>query len=220
MGALLDFHRTSLDRPADFFVSQFLLAMGAGVFMGPLMLLGIVQGLKNGANHMLTAILTISITQALGGLVGSAALSTYQLHREQEYSAAIVQHVNPADAVVAQRLQLQQQALASQITDPALRAAQGTAQLAQIARREANVRAYNDVFLAVALVAMAYLLWSLFEARQARRAAAQAVAHNHQSNDQTAAQGGTDAAAEEEEDADAGGAPVPEAAAAPPPRAA
>ncbi|KAB2900757.1 MAG: MFS transporter [Burkholderiaceae bacterium] len=220
VGALLDFQRTSLDRPADFFVSQFLLAMGAGVFMGPLMLLGIVQGLKNGANHMLTAILTISITQALGGLVGSAALSTYQLHREQEYSAAIVQHVNPADAVVAQRLQLQQQALASQITDPALRVAQGAAQLAQITRREANVRAYNDVFLAVALVAMAYLLWSLFEARQARRAAAQAVAHNHQSNDQTAAQGGTDAAAEEEEDADADGAPVPEAAAAPPARAA
>lgn len=195
LGALLDFNRTSLDRPADFYLSQFLLAIGSGIFMGPLMLLGVVQALKSGPNHFLTAILTISMTQALGGLAGSAALSTYQMHREQEYSAAIVQYVNPADPQVAQRLRLQQQALAGQITDPALRAAQGTAQLAQTARREANVRAYNDVFRIVAWVAFAYLLWSLVQARNARRAAAQAAAHNQQSNTQTVAQAGTDAAA-------------------------
>lgn len=161
VAVLMDFGRTSLDRPEDFYVSQFLLAIGSGVFMGPLMLLGMVQGLKNGPNHMLTAILTISMTQALGGLMGSALLGTYQAHREQAYSVALVQQINPADPTVAQRLQLQQQALASTITDPSLRAAQGAAELSKILRREANVLAYNDVFHVVALVAFVYLAWSL-----------------------------------------------------------
>src|SRR2546427_7232334 len=64
----------------------------------------------------------------------------------RSYSAAIVADVDPTDPIVADRLRLQQQSLARVIADPALRAAQGTAQLAQAARREANVRAYNDVF--------------------------------------------------------------------------
>ena len=206
VGAFLDFHRTSLDRPADFYVSQFLLAVGSGIFMGPLMLLGVVQGLKNGPSHMLTAILTISMTQALGGLMGSALLGTYQTYREQSYSVDLVQQINPANPVVAQRLQLQQQALASTITDPALRAAQGTAQLAATVRREANVLAYNDVFHVVALVAFAYLAWCLLEIGQARRVAARAARHARSLQDH-ASEVGTDAANatpdddDEEEDA-------------------
>lgn len=192
----LDFGRTSLDRPADFFVSQFLLAMGSGIFMGPLMLLGIVQGLKNGPSHMLTAIITISMTQSLGGLAGSALLGTYQIHRAQAYTAALSQQLNPAEPLVAQRLQLQQQALTSQITDPTLRAAQGTAQLAQVVRREAQVRAWNDVFRVVALVAFAYLAWSLFEAGRARRASRLEAIRNARHTAETVPDVGTDAAVE------------------------
>lgn len=217
VAAFLDFHRTSLDRPADFFVSQFLLAVGSGVFMGPLMLLGIVQGLKNGPSHMLTAILTISMTQALGGLMGSALLGTYQTYREQAYSVALVQQINPANPLVAQRLQLQQQALAPTITDPALRAAQGAAQLSATVRREANVLAFNDVFRVVALVAFAYLAWCLLEIGQAKRAAARAARHAHSLQD-SASEVGTDAAnptPDDEDDAPA--ATTTSTAAQPPP---
>lgn len=211
VAAVMDFDRTSLDRPADFYVSQFLLAMGSGIFMGPLMLTGVVQGLKYGPNHMLTAIITISLTQALGGLAGSAVLGTYQTFREQQYSVALTQQVNPANPVVAARLQLQQQALAAQVGDAQLRAAQGTAQLGQIARREANVRAYNDVFHVVALVAFAYLAWSLWQTRQARRAAARAALQN-----QPATAGGADG--EVGTDAAITDAPEPESAPTPSPQ--
>lgn len=202
VAAFLDFGRTSLDRPTDFFISQFCLAVGSGIFMGPLMLVGVVQGLKNGPNHMLTAILTISMTQALGGLAGSALLGTYQMHREQEYSVALVQQINPANPQVAQRLQLQQQALASTITDPALRAAQGTAQLSAIVRREANVLAYNDVFHVVAFVAFAYLAWSLLQAAQARRTARLAATRSAQHTAETTPEVGTDAAVSAEPDSE------------------
>lgn len=173
MATLLDVHHSSLDRPMDFAISQFLMAVGAGVFMGPLMLLGIVQGLKNGQHFMITSIVTISVTQTLGALLGSTALNFYQIHREHVYSTQITAQVQTTQPLVVQRMQQQAQALASVITDPKQRTAQATAQLAASARREANVRAYNDVFALTASVALLYLLWALAQAGAARRAAAQ-----------------------------------------------
>ncbi len=159
--ALLDQHRTSLDRPHDFFASQFLASVGAGMFMGPLIMLGITAALRQGVDHIITFLVTLSITQTLGGLAGSAALGTLQLHREQVYSSALVSQLDPADPVVAQRLRLQQQVYGAQITDPVLRSAQGTAQLAQVARREANVRGFNDVFTFSGWLALGFLSWLL-----------------------------------------------------------
>ncbi|MGX4642579.1 MFS transporter [Massilia sp. SYSU DXS3249] len=174
--AILDYGRTSLDRPQDFFLSQFLIAAGSGMFMGPLVLLGIFQALKFGANYVITFTVVLSMTQTLGALTGSALLSTYQLHREQVYSSELVAHINPADPQVAARLRMQERVYGAVIADPVQRAAQGTALLAQVARREANVRAFNDVFALSGLLAMAFLCWSLFVAVRAairdRRAAA------------------------------------------------
>jgi hypothetical protein len=131
------------------------------MFMGPLIMLGITQVLKQGVDHMITFLVTLSITQTLGGLAGSAVLGTYQLHREQVYSSALVSQLDPADGVVAQRLKQQQQIYGALLTDPVQRSAQGTAQLALTARREANVRAYNDVFSLSGTVALAFLGWLL-----------------------------------------------------------
>ena len=176
VAAVLDYGRTSLDRPQDFYFSQFLVALGSGMFMGPLVLLGITQALKFGPNYVVTFTVVLSMTQTLGAMTGSALLSTYQLHREQVYSSELVADVNPADPQVAQRLQMQQGVYRSVITDPTLRAAQGTALLSQIARREANVRAFNDVFALSGILALLFLFWSLFVAVRAavrdRRAAA------------------------------------------------
>ena len=174
--AAIDYGRTSLDRPQDFYLSQFLVAFGGGMFLGPLVLLGITQALKFGPNYVITFSVVLSMTQSLGALTGSALLSTYQLHREQVYSSEMVAQLNPADPIVAQRLQLQTGIYRGTVADPALRAAQGAALLAQIARREANVRAYNDVFALSGVLALLFLFWSLFVAIRAdirnRRAAA------------------------------------------------
>lgn len=192
VAAFLDHHRTSVDRPSDFFFSQFLLAVGAGIFMGPLMLTGVIQGLKYGANHMLTAVVTISMTQAMGGLLGSALLSTYQTHRQQVYSVALVAQLDPTDPVVAERLKIQNQIYGRVTPDPVMRANQGTLQLQQIVRREANVRAYNDVFMLTAAIALLYLLWSLGASARVRQAAALVRAMTRQSGNQVAAAAATD----------------------------
>jgi MFS family permease len=180
--ALLDYGRTSLDRPQDFYLSQFLIAAGSGMFMGPLILLGIFQALKFGANYVITFTVVLSMTQTLGAMTGSALLSTYQLHREQVYSSELTAQLNPSDPQVAARLQLQSQIYRGVIADPVLRAAQGTALLAQVARREANVRAFNDVFALSGVLAISFLFWSLFVTARAairdRRAAAATATDN------------------------------------------
>ena len=173
--AAIDYGRTSLDRPENFYLSQFLVAVGGGMFLGPLVLLGITQALKFGPNYVITFTVVLSMTQTLGALTGSALLSTYQLHREQVYSSALVSQLNPADPIVAQRLQLQAGVYRGTIADPVLRAAQGAASLGQVTRREANVRAFNDVFALSGVLALLFLFWSLFVAIRAelrnRRAA-------------------------------------------------
>jgi hypothetical protein len=183
VAGLLDHHRTSLDRPQDFFLSQFLLSVGAGMFMGPLMLIGIGQALKNGPAYMVTFSVMFSVTQTLGGLMGSALLNTYQLHREHEFSASLVATLDRTDPLVAQRIAAQGAALSGVISDPVLRSAQGAAQLAQVARRESNVRAYNDVFMFSAMTAIGFLIWLLAllgrtawaKRREAARAAREAA---------------------------------------------
>jgi len=164
--ALLDQHRTSMDRPMDFALSQFLAAAGSGMFMGPLMLIGIRQAMARGLNHIVSFIVILSLTQSFAGLAGSALLGSYQLHREHVYSTALVSRIQATDPQVAQRLQQQQQqqqAYARLITDPVQQKAQATAALAASARREANVRAFNDVFALSGWVAICFLSWLLLE---------------------------------------------------------
>ncbi|WP_242154221.1 MFS transporter [Sphingomonas sp. BAUL-RG-20F-R05-02] len=180
IGSFLDWNATSLTRPHDMFVSQFLLSTAAGLFMGPLLLVGVMSALKNGPSYMVSFVVLFTISQSFGGLAGPAILGTIQQYREHEYSATINAGVDPTSGIVAQRLQLQGQVYGRIVTDPVLRQAQGIAQLSQAATREANVRAFDDIFLLNGIMALVFLAWSLFHvvrlALAARRDAPQPAA--------------------------------------------
>jgi hypothetical protein len=60
---------------------------------------------------------------------------------------------------VAARVQSGSNALGSVIADPALRNLQGIRSLATAATREANVLAYNDVFMLIAVIAVLTMIW-------------------------------------------------------------
>lgn len=171
IGSLIDNDATSDTRPNTMMVSQFLLAVASGLFMGPLLLIGVMKALSKGADHIVTFAVLFAVTQSLGGLAGPAIYGTFQQVREHEYSAQINANFDPGNPVVAQRLAQQGQIYASQITDPIRRQAQGVGLLAQTATREANVRAFNDVFTLNAILASIFLLWSIFRVAMAARAA-------------------------------------------------
>lgn len=171
VGSFMDSDATNLIRPQNMLLSQFLLSVAAGMFMGPLLLIGVMSALKNGPHYMVSFAVLFSLTQSIGGLAGPAALGSFQVIREKFHSSQINAHVDPTNPVIAQRLQIQGQIYTATQSDPALRNAQGIAQLSQAATREANVLAFNDVFRALGVLTISFLCWSLMHtARAARKA--------------------------------------------------
>jgi MFS family permease len=159
IGAFIDAHATNLTRPANMYISQSLLAFAAVFFMGPTLLIGILNAMARGPNHIVTFSAVFSISQSLGGLAGSAFLGSFQIVREKFHSHAIVQSLTLTDPQVAARLKTLGGAYGGVVTDPSLRSAQGAALLSQQVTREANVLAFNDVFLTVCVLACLVLLW-------------------------------------------------------------
>ena len=58
----IDYHISSDVRPHNLFVSQFCAAMATGMFLGPILLVGVMQALKHGPNYMVTFVLLFALT--------------------------------------------------------------------------------------------------------------------------------------------------------------
>lgn len=158
----LDYHLTSEVRPADFYRSQFLVGVASGMFIGPLLLTGIMNAMQKGSSHMVTFIVLFSATQTFGGLVGSSFFSTYQQIRTQTYQAEIVNDLPLTNPLVEQRLQTYTQSARVYTLDPALELNQAKRTLSQAITKEAQVRAYNDVIFLNGFFAVLVLFWGLF----------------------------------------------------------
>lgn len=151
IGAFMDSRITTLSRPEQFYVSQALIAMASSLFLAPALAMGFVNALKKGMNYILSFIVVFLFTQSIGGLIGSAIFSTFVVIREKFHLAAIVEHLNLTNPVVAQRVSQLGSAYARILPDPNLRQAEGVALLAQQATQEAFVLAYADAFYLIAI---------------------------------------------------------------------
>ena len=157
----LDFHLTSDIRPANFYLSQFLVGFASGVFIGPLLITGILNAMQKGPAHIVTFVVLFSATQTFGGLVGSSFYSTYQQMRTQDYRAEMIRQLPETDPLIAQRILAYQQSSRSYTLDQSLEQQQALKNLNQVVTREAQVRAYNDVISLNGIVALLLLLWGI-----------------------------------------------------------
>ena len=158
LGAWIDSHASSVTRPEEMYLSQGLLAFGGTFFLGPLLLTLLGSVLSNPAN-LITFSVLFGLTQNLGGLLGSALLGTWQVTREKFHSSILVEGLSSLDPLVAARIQQGAAAYGRVLADPSSRTRQGAALLAQSASREANILAFNDVFLAIAILAAVLAAW-------------------------------------------------------------
>ncbi|WP_294122658.1 MFS transporter [Sphingomonas sp.] len=161
IGAFLDAGATNLTRPQNAYLSQALVGFGAILFVGPAMGIGISRTLLAGPQNFISWIVLFSSTQNLGGLMGTAIFGTFQTIREKFHSHSLVEQImltNPADAA---RLSGSANQVNTVIGDPALRTAEGVVLLGRNVTREANVLAYNDVFLVIGVLAFLLFLWGV-----------------------------------------------------------
>ena len=157
-GAWMDSGATNLTRQSNMYVSQFLLAFGGTFFLGPTLVLG-VSGVIANPRNMVSFSVLFGITQNVGGLIGSAALGTFQIVREKFHSSILVEHLTLINPQVQSRLQSSAASYAGAIADPSARTHQGIRAMATAATREANILAYNDVFMLIAVVAVLTMIW-------------------------------------------------------------
>lgn len=160
VGAFMDVHATNLTRPSEMVLSQFLTAFGGALFLAPAMVQE-MGSVRTEPRNLVSFSVLFSISQNMGGQIGSALLGTFQIWREKFHSNHIVEHLTLLDPQVAARIQQSANGYKRVLTDPVLDNAQGVKALATAATREANVLAYNDVFLLVAVIAGATLAFLL-----------------------------------------------------------
>ena len=160
IGALIDAHATNLTRPANMYVSQFLLGFGGTFFLGAAMLSG-MSGVIAEPRNLISFSVLFGMAQNLGGLLGAALLGTFQIVREKFHSSILVESLTLQNPLVAARIQGSAGATSGVLADPALRNAEAVVSLGAAATREANVLAYNDVFLLIACIAIGTLIWAM-----------------------------------------------------------
>jgi hypothetical protein len=132
--------------------------------------IGLSRALLCGPRFFISWLVVFLASQNLGGLVSTALWGTLQTIREKFHSHSLVESVmlnNPTDAA---RFATSAQQLGGVVSDPALRSAQGAALLSRQVTREANVLAYNDVFMVIGACALLLLLWGIaIELKMRRR---------------------------------------------------
>jgi MFS family permease len=160
VGAFMDSRATNLTRPEQMYVSQFLLAFGGTFFLGPTFVSGFGQVIAAPRNLVSFSVM-FSMSQNMGGLLGTAVVQTFQSIREKYHSSQLVEHLTLLDPQVAARVQAGGAALNGVLADAGARTTQGVAALGAAATREANILAYNDVFLMITIVAAATIVWML-----------------------------------------------------------
>jgi MFS family permease len=159
--AWFDSYATNLTRPANFYLTQTLIAMAASMFLASSILLALVRVVADGVRNLVTFIVLFSTTNALGGLLGSAVLGTYLSQRQTAHYQHLTQSLTLGDPQVVLRTQQLGGAVARVVGDGAARGNQALNSLSQQVVRESWVLAYNDVFLAVAWLALGVLAWVL-----------------------------------------------------------
>ena len=157
-GSLMDAGATSSVSPSDMYLSQGLIALASSLFLAPAMLRGLMSAMSRGTDYLLSFVIVFLTTQKLGGLLGAAVFSTFVKIRTRLHLQHLYDQLSVADGPTTERLRLLAGAWRETMPDATLRAARGAATLASQAAREASVLAYDDAFLATAILSGAALV--------------------------------------------------------------
>ena len=174
VAAWMDSDATALTRVPELYFTQTLLALGSAMLFAASVIAGFARVIADGRKDLLSFVAIFPAAQFLGSLFGAAWIGTFVDDHQRRNVAALAEHLSLADAQVAARVSQLGASLGGVVTDPSQRGAQGVAMFAQQASREAYVLAYNEMFQAIAAIAVGMLIWFMVNALRARRTQPQA----------------------------------------------
>lgn len=154
-GAWMDSHVTNLTRPEQFYLSQAMIAFAGALFLPPALMAGFMKAIAGGPVFILSFLVVFLGTQSMGGILATAILGTFQTIREKFHSSIIADHLSLLDPLVVQRVKAYGAATSKALADPALQNAEGVVLLGRAVTQEANILAYQDLFLLIFYTALA-----------------------------------------------------------------
>ncbi len=154
-GAWLDSLGTNLTTPAQMYVSQALVAFGAGLFLPASLLQGLGLTLKQGPGFIVSFIAVFLVTQIFGGVLGGAFFGTFIVFRQNFHFQHLLESITLANPQVVASIGQYASAYRPFVSDPAVLNAQGISVLGQQVLTESSVLAYNDAFRLTAWLAFA-----------------------------------------------------------------
>ncbi|SXE52596.1 major facilitator superfamily permease [Klebsiella variicola] len=163
VAAFMDSHSTVLTAPQNLYLSQAIMGFAGVLFMASCFIEIFVLLFARGVNisALITIILTFGSAQLLGGILGPAVYGTLQIYRVSYHGALLAAPLTGSDAHVMESVRMMGAPYASVLTDPTLLSAVSSSQLAQQVLQQANILAFNDVFLAICATALGYFFFSL-----------------------------------------------------------
>jgi MFS family permease len=161
VAAFMDAGSSALSNPQSFYVSQAIIGFAGPMFMAAAFMLGFLMLFMRGASALITFVVAFSVTQMLGGLLGPTLLGTFQAVRASHHGAYLAEQIAVSDPQTAATVHALSLAQSAAIVDPALQQAAGVTSMAQQAAQQANILAFNDVFLIIGIVALIHLIVSI-----------------------------------------------------------
>jgi len=158
LGAWMDSHANNLTRPEQLYLSQSLVGFGTCLFIGPVIAYGVMKVIERGASHLVTLVVVFSMTQNVGGLIGTAALGSYETVAAREHYLRLASRLPAGDLPTQDRIVASVRSLSGTVVDPQVRVQQAGGELVASLSREAAILAFNDVFRVVWQLAMATAL--------------------------------------------------------------
>lgn len=163
-GAALVVDGTALFAADQFALTLVVFSVGQVLFLTPILVVG-AGSLKPAEAP--TASLTFNMSTLGGTAVGIGLVSDFVTEREKFHSSIITQSVSLYDSDHADRIAALAGLIGDRLTDDAMATALAIARLGAAARRQAWVLAFNDAFLAVAIVLAVCMLGTIAIARTA-----------------------------------------------------
>ena len=161
VAAFMDAGSSPLSNPQSFYLSQAIIGFAGPMFMAAAFLLGFLMLFLRGVGSLVTFVVAFSAAQMIGGLLGPALFGTVQILRAGQHGADLAERIAASDPQAAAAVKTLSLAQASAVTDPGLQQAAGVAPLVREAALQANVLAFNDVFLLIGVIALVHLLLSV-----------------------------------------------------------
>ncbi|MGA2481784.1 MAG: DHA2 family efflux MFS transporter permease subunit [Candidatus Acidiferrales bacterium] len=147
---LIQFSRLDLDAGFwEYFWPLFVMGLSLGLLFVPLTTIS-MDPIRKEAMGNATSL--FNLVRNLGGSIGIAAVSTYQIRRQQMDINVLGAHINPYSPSAGQMLQALQQYFFSRGADPAVASHQAQAAVFSMVEQQASMLAYNNVFQVLGLM--------------------------------------------------------------------